>query len=90
MFTLVLQSCFDVAIFFRHSLPLSLSNTTLSESDYDESLSKNFPIIVYLHGNSGSRANAHRLELYKIFQSMQYHVISFDYRGDYLLSKLAN
>jgi len=76
-----LESEPGVKIGVWHSLPLSLSNTTLSESDYDESLSKNFPIIVYLHGNSGSRANAHRLELYKIFQSMQYHVISFDYRG---------
>lgn len=34
-----------------------------------------------MHGNSGNRASSHRLELYKLFQNLDYHVICFDYRG---------
>lgn len=49
---------------------------------YEEILSK-VPgtIILYLHGNSGSRAIDHRVALYKIFQQLNCHVIAFDYRG---------
>ncbi|CAK1594833.1 unnamed protein product [Parnassius mnemosyne] len=39
------------------------------------------PIILYLHGNSNSRAAAHRIRLYKFFQQMDFHTITFDYRG---------
>lgn len=39
------------------------------------------PIFLYMHGNSGNRASNHRLELYKLFQSLDYHVVCFDYRG---------
>ncbi|CAG4960670.1 unnamed protein product [Parnassius apollo] len=42
--------------------------------------SKN-PIILYFHGNSNSRAAAHRIRLYKFFQQMDFHAITFDYRG---------
>lgn len=38
-------------------------------------------IIFYLHGNCGSRAAAHRIELYKVLKNMGYHVITFDYRS---------
>ena len=63
-----------------HTLPKSLVGE-LSDTEYNEALAKNYPIIIYCHGNSGSRAGAHRMELYKILQSLDYHVISFDYRG---------
>ncbi|KAM3968853.1 lysophosphatidylserine lipase ABHD12 isoform 2-T2 [Aphomia sociella] len=39
------------------------------------------PIMLYCHGNSNSRAATHRIELYKFFQRMEFHTISFDYRG---------
>ena len=39
------------------------------------------PIVLYLHGNTGSRAREHRIELYKVLQKLNYHVICFDYRG---------
>lgn len=38
-------------------------------------------IIFYLHGNSGSRAASHRVELYQVLREMGFHVIAFDYRG---------
>lgn len=41
------------------------------------------PVFLYMHGNSGNRASSHRLELYKLFQALDYHVICFDYRSEY-------
>ncbi|CAG7837827.1 unnamed protein product [Allacma fusca] len=38
-------------------------------------------IIIYFHGNSGSRAGEHRKELYLLLQNQDYHVVCFDYRG---------
>ncbi|XP_050357839.1 lysophosphatidylserine lipase ABHD12-like [Nymphalis io] len=38
-------------------------------------------IVLYCHGNSNHRASPHRLTLYKVFQAMNFHVITFDYRG---------
>jgi abhydrolase domain-containing protein 12 len=38
-------------------------------------------VIIYFHGNSGSRAGEHRKELYLLLQSQDYHVVCFDYRG---------
>ncbi|KAL0810336.1 hypothetical protein ABMA28_010489 [Loxostege sticticalis] len=39
------------------------------------------PIMMYCHGNSNNRAAAHRIQLYKFFQQMDFHTIAFDYRG---------
>lgn len=39
------------------------------------------PVVLYLHGNTGTRANGHRIELYRILQRLGYHVIAMDYRG---------
>lgn len=47
----------------------------------EDSFSSGNPIVLYLHGNSGSRAGSHRIELYKILQSLNYHVVTMDYRG---------
>ena len=38
-------------------------------------------VVMYLHGNAETRAQYHRLELYKIWQRMGYHVLAIDYRG---------
>lgn len=49
---------------------------------YEEILRKTKdPIVLYLHGNTGTRANGHRIELYKICQRLGIHVIAIDYRG---------
>lgn len=39
------------------------------------------PIVLYLHGNTGTRANGHRVDLYKTLRHLGYHVIALDYRG---------
>lgn len=48
---------------------------------YQEALGDGRPVIVYLHGNTGTRAIHHRVELVKILSAAGYHVLSFDYRG---------
>lgn len=39
------------------------------------------PIVLYFHGNTGSRGNKHRVELYVTLRKLGYHVIAIDYRG---------
>ncbi|GIY11383.1 lysophosphatidylserine lipase ABHD12 [Caerostris darwini] len=40
------------------------------------------PVFLYLHGNAGTRAGHHRVELYKILsEKVDAHVLAFDYRG---------
>jgi len=36
--------------------------------------------MIYFHGNMGSRASGHRLDLYRLLQDLDFHVIAFDYR----------
>lgn len=38
-------------------------------------------IVLYLHGNTGSRGALHRVELYKIMRRLGHHVLAIDYRG---------
>lgn len=38
-------------------------------------------VVFYMHGNSGSRAASHRIELYQLLREHGYHVFAFDYRG---------
>lgn len=42
------------------------------------------PIIIYMHGNSGTRANDQRIELYQKLQDINCHVIAVDYRSTVL------
>lgn len=51
------------------------------KSYYEKLLSHGEPIVIYMHGNSGTRANAHRIELYHILQDINCHVIAVDYRS---------
>lgn len=40
------------------------------------------PIILYVHGNGGTRAGEHRNRLYhRLAYEFDYHVVTFDYRG---------
>nr|XP_046257034.1 lysophosphatidylserine lipase ABHD12 [Scatophagus argus]XP_046257035.1 lysophosphatidylserine lipase ABHD12 [Scatophagus argus] len=48
---------------------------------YDSMLSSAHPVILYLHGNAGTRGGDHRVQLYKVLSSVGYHVVTFDYRG---------
>ena len=47
----------------------------------NEQLRPGQPVVLYLHGNTGHRATPSRVELYKVLRAMDYHVITFDYRG---------
>lgn len=38
-------------------------------------------VFLYLHGNTGSRAAAHRVELYKLLREMGFHILALDYRS---------
>jgi abhydrolase domain-containing protein 12 len=63
------------------------SNLDMNESQKREALFEEIlrktkdPIVLYLHGNTGTRANGHRVDLYKILRRLGYHVIAMDYRG---------
>lgn len=60
----------------------NIYNGTHKDVLYEEILRKTKdPIVLYLHGNTGTRANGHRIELYKTLQKLGYHVIALDYRG---------
>ena len=54
----------------------------LSESDFQSALSDGAPVVLYLHGNTGTRALYHRVEVYKYLSGEKgFHVVTFDYRG---------
>ena len=76
-----------LGVYFRHVLPGSLIHSVPDDARewkawYESSLKKEQPIILYLHGNKGSRAESHRVELYNKLRRMDYHIIAFDYRGN--------
>ncbi|XP_047473114.1 lysophosphatidylserine lipase ABHD12-like [Penaeus chinensis] len=77
----------DVKVGVWHILPESLiasvpkENLDDRESWFIKTLSDHRPVILYLHGNTASRAVAHRVELYNVLRKMDYHVVAFDYRG---------
>ncbi|XP_035704338.1 lysophosphatidylserine lipase ABHD12 isoform X2 [Folsomia candida] len=73
-----------ISIGVWHLLPNSLIADSKGRNDeYWENAMRNSgrPIILYLHGNSGSRAGPHRKELYQILQELDSHVLCLDYRG---------
>ncbi|XP_063774187.1 lysophosphatidylserine lipase ABHD12 isoform X1 [Pseudophryne corroboree] len=73
----------DASIGVWHTLPAVLWKEAQGKDQawYEEVMSTNYPVVLYLHGNAGTRGGDHRVQLYKVLSSMGYHVISFDYRG---------
>ncbi|XP_045581166.1 lysophosphatidylserine lipase ABHD12 [Procambarus clarkii] len=77
----------NVKVGVWHILPELLISSAPNEESadhvawYEKSLNDERPVILYLHGNTSSRATAHRIELYKVLRKMDYHVVAFDYRG---------
>lgn len=53
----------------------------MSEEQYAKILSDGRTIVMYMHGNTGTRAMYHRVGVYKMLVNMGYHCIAFDYRG---------
>lgn len=61
---------------------LDVNGNQNKDALYEEILRKTKdPIVLYLHGNTGTRANGHRVDLYKTLRRLGYHVIAMDYRG---------
>ncbi|KAL3285017.1 hypothetical protein HHI36_019145 [Cryptolaemus montrouzieri] len=60
-------------------LPSQLLSNETDKDFFESSLANGQDVILYNHGNSGSRATSHRVELYK-FLSNFFHVITYDYR----------
>ncbi|KAM3931549.1 lysophosphatidylserine lipase ABHD12 isoform 1-T1 [Leptodactylus fuscus] len=73
----------DVSIGVWHTVPAVLWKDAQEKDQawYEEVMSTSYPVILYLHGNAGTRGGDHRVQLYKVLSSLGYHVISFDYRG---------
>lgn len=54
----------------------------LEQQFYEKLISvPNTVIILYFHGNTASRGSGHRVDMYKVFRNLNYHVITFDYRS---------
>lgn len=65
----------------KHDLQPDIDKEKLNIILDNELFTTRSPIILYCHGNSSSRGAAHRIQLYKFFQQMDFHTIAFDYRG---------
>ncbi|XP_077588236.1 lysophosphatidylserine lipase ABHD12-like [Stigmatopora nigra] len=66
-----------------HTLPASQWDEAEGKDPewYRRTLGNGSPIIVYLHGNVGTRAKNHRVQLVKVLSHAGFHVLSLDYRG---------
>ncbi|XP_014680943.1 PREDICTED: monoacylglycerol lipase ABHD12-like [Priapulus caudatus] len=65
-----------------HILPKNLAKESKPSEDYCELLlGDSQPVILYLHGNAGTRAGYHRVQIYKMLSDLNFHVIALDYRG---------
>lgn len=78
-----LDSAEGVTLGVWHLLPKDLQVTNeYSDNEFINHLSSGkHSVILYFHGNSGTRAGWHRVRLYKLFTRLNFHVITFDYRG---------
>ncbi|XP_012727720.2 lysophosphatidylserine lipase ABHD12 [Fundulus heteroclitus] len=72
-----------VSVGVWHTLPVSQWDAAAGRNVdwYREALGDGSPVIIYLHGNVGTRAISHRVALVKILSAAGYHVLSIDYRG---------
>ncbi|XP_077395464.1 lysophosphatidylserine lipase ABHD12-like [Festucalex cinctus] len=66
-----------------HTLPVSQWDKAVGRGPewYRKALGDGSPVIIYLHGNVGTRAKHHRVQLGKILSTAGFHVLSLDYRG---------
>uniref|UniRef100_A0A672J6X7 AB hydrolase-1 domain-containing protein n=1 Tax=Salarias fasciatus TaxID=181472 RepID=A0A672J6X7_SALFA len=72
-----------VSVGVWHTLPAGQWEEAAEKSAewYQRTLGHGQPVIIYLHGNLGTRAINHRVQLVKILSAAGYHVFSLDYRG---------
>ncbi|KAK1793062.1 hypothetical protein P4O66_011473 [Electrophorus voltai] len=67
----------------RHTVPAVLWKEAQGKGGdwYESTLHSTHPVMLYLHGNAGTRGGDHRVQLYKVLSSLGYHVVTLDYRG---------
>ncbi|XP_068110877.1 lysophosphatidylserine lipase ABHD12-like isoform X2 [Hyperolius riggenbachi] len=72
-----------VTVGIWHTVPASMGEEAQGKDQrwYRAALSDNNPIIIYLHGNGGTRAVDHRVQLMKVLSKAGFHVLALDYRG---------
>lgn len=67
------------------SLPFCSTNHQTNRTSIEDKLafsSDSRPIVLYLHGNGGTRGGSHRAQLYRrLAYELDYHIVTFDYRG---------
>ncbi|XP_029284303.1 lysophosphatidylserine lipase ABHD12 isoform X2 [Cottoperca gobio] len=75
------ESDFNIGVW--HTVPAHMWRDAQGKPGdwYDSTLSSAHSVILYLHGNAGTRGGDHRVQLYKVLSASGYHVVSFDYRG---------
>jgi abhydrolase domain-containing protein 12 len=67
-----------------HILPVASipeAGAEREEAWWDAALGDGRPVVLYLHGNTAHRAQSNRKELYQVLRRLDYHVVTFDYRG---------
>ncbi|KAM5129962.1 protein ABHD12B isoform 1-T1 [Mantella aurantiaca] len=72
-----------VSIGVWHTVPASRGEEARGKDRrwFEDSLADDNPIIIYLHGNGGTRAVDHRVQLMKVLSKAGFHVLALDYRG---------
>ncbi|XP_074661079.1 lysophosphatidylserine lipase ABHD12-like [Tubulanus polymorphus] len=72
----------EVSLGTWHIPPKSLvPNLAKDRLAHEKSLSSGHPIVLYFHGNTGTRGGVFRLRLYRQLAAQDFHVITFDYSG---------
>uniref|UniRef100_A0A8C5MVD6 Lysophosphatidylserine lipase ABHD12 n=1 Tax=Leptobrachium leishanense TaxID=445787 RepID=A0A8C5MVD6_9ANUR len=67
----------DVSIGVWHTLPAVIWKDAQGKDQawYEEIMSTNYPVILYLHGNAGTRGGDHRVQLYKVKLSVKLWIL---------------
>ncbi|KFP89495.1 Abhydrolase domain-containing protein 12B, partial [Apaloderma vittatum] len=73
----------DVTVGIWHTVPGSSGSEAWGKDQrwYEEALGDSHPVIIYLHGNGGTRAARHRIQFLKTMGAADFHILALDYRG---------
>ncbi|XP_076128732.1 lysophosphatidylserine lipase ABHD12-like isoform X1 [Alosa pseudoharengus] len=73
----------DITLGVWHTVPDSLWQEAQGKDLgwYEQTLQNGAPVLIYLHGNGGTRGASHRVGLVNALTAAGFHVVSLDYRG---------
>lgn len=78
---LYIKTSDDVRLGTWQILPENLQNSNQTDEEFFEKILDNGQnVVIYNHGNGGTRLSAHRIETYQVLRKF-FHVIAFDYRS---------